>query len=229
NFSLEADALHRTLHSKQSMTEFFSGGTQINFGPFTRTHASWEFPILGKYRLSHSPLHPFLEAGASLRPAGSGTNVSHWGATAGAGIELHARGFNISPTVRYTHWKASPGSVPVGIQNQVEFLVGVDRNSESGWATGFGKRLSVGILAGIALGDDLKVASTPSPFSGSQRSESNSPIVGALLEFAIYRSLSLEADGIYRPLHARELSTLEGDVRFAVLTWEFPVMAKYKF
>jgi hypothetical protein len=229
NFSLELDALHRALHSKQSMTEFFSGGSRIDFGPFTRTHASWEFPLLAKYRLSNSPLHPFFEAGPSLRPAGTGTNLSHWGPTAGAGIELHAHGFNISPAIRFTHWKAYPGSVPVAIQNQVEFLVGLDQRSESGWATGFGKRLSVGILAGIGLGDDLKTATTPSPFFGGQRSDSNSPIVGALLEFAIYRSLALEANGIYRALHATDLSTMEGDVRFAVLTWEFPVMAKYKF
>jgi hypothetical protein len=45
-----------------------------------------------------------------------------------------------------------------------------------------------------------------------------------LLEFDVYKNLAVAANGIYRPLHG-----VEGSVRFAVLTWEFPVLAKYKF
>src|ERR1017187_6951494 len=88
NFSLEADALHRALHSTTSMTEFYSGGSQTNYGSYTPTHASWESPVRGKCRFRWPPLHPFLEAGPSMRPAGSGTNVSHLGVTGGAGIEF---------------------------------------------------------------------------------------------------------------------------------------------
>lgn len=229
NFSLEADALHRALHSTTGMTEFFSGGSHITFSPFTQTHASWEFPVLAKYRFRWPPLHPFLEAGPSMRPAGNGANVSHLGVTGGAGIEFRARNFDISPAIRFTRWNAVGGPV-TAVQNQVEFLVGFARRSESGgWASGFGKRLSAGVLAGVGLGDDLQTSNNPSYFSAGQRSDSNSPIVGVLLEFALYRELSLEANGIYRPLHATDLSTVEGDLRFAVLTWEFPVMAKYRF
>jgi hypothetical protein len=110
------------------------------------------------------------------------------------------------------------------VQNQVEFLVGFDRPTESaGWANAFGSRFSAGVLVGLGLGDDLQVPSS------TQRSESNSAIAGILLEFALHGPLSLEADGIYRPLHAHELGTVEGGLRWAVLTWEFPVLAKYKF
>jgi hypothetical protein len=101
-------------------------------------------------------------------------------------------------------------------------------NPKRGWAAGFGKRFSLGVLAGIGWGDDLKTTRQPTPFSAGQRPDSNSPIFGALLEFAIHRDLSVEADGIYRALHATDLATIEGDVRFAVLTWEFPLMAKYR-
>lgn len=232
NLSVEAEALHRALHSTQGITESFSGGSQVSFGSFKQTHASWEFPVLVKYRSAFSLLSPFVEAGASFRPAGTGTNVTHVGATAGTGVELHARGFNISPGFRFTHWRAWPGSqsVPVAIQNQVEFLVGFDQTTgPGGWATGFGKKLSVGVLAGVGLGDDLKTATTFSAFSKGQRSDANSPVAAVLIEFALYRELYLEADGLYRPLHATNLSTPGGDVRYAVLTWEFPVMAKHKF
>ena len=231
SFSLEVDALHRALHSKQSITEYLSGGSQIPFGSFVQSHASWEFPVLGRYLVVGRQLHPFLEAGPSFRPAGSGANVTHLGVTAGAGIALRVHSFNISPGVRFTHWKTGPGSqsVPVAISNQFEFLVGLDQYSGSGeWASAFGRRFSGGVIAGVGVGDDLRTSNTPSFFSAGQRSDSNSPIVGAILEFSIYHDLFLEANGIYRALHATDLSIPEGDVRYAVLTWEFPVLAKYK-
>jgi hypothetical protein len=69
----------------------------------------------------------------------------------------------------------------------------------------------------------------PPPFSSGERSDANSFIAGASIEVALHGRLSLEANGIYRPLHATNLGTEEGDIRFAVLTWEFPILAKYRF
>jgi hypothetical protein len=228
-FTVEADALHRPLNSKQQIVELFSGGSKIDLGTFTQKHADWEFPILGRYEFSVSGLRPFAEAGVSLRPAGSGTNVSHWGVTAGGGIDLRIRGFAISPALRFTRWADQPGGVPLPIRNQVEILVGAERPSGADWAEGFGKRISIGVLAGVGLGDDLKTSSVPPPFASGERSDANSLIAGASLEVALHGRLSLEADGIYRPLHATNLGTEAGDIRFAVLTWEFPLMAKYRF
>jgi hypothetical protein len=230
NFSLEAEALHRALHLQE--TDTVSTGTRGFQFRFTETPATWEFPVLGRYHLRGLPLAPFLEAGPSLRPAGSGSVVSHWGATAGAGIALHSQGFQIAPEIRYTHWKAL-GSGPIGtqIQDQVELLVGVSRNSTStAFASAFGKRFSLGLLVGAGLGDDLESGTPTLAGGGAQRSDSNSLIAGALLEVDIHRDLYLEADGIYRPLHATVLpSALGPGMRYAVLTWEFPVLAKYKF
>ena len=84
NMSLEVDALHRALHSITAFTTFYSGGSQTSYAPFQISHASWEIPVLAKYRFARAPLHPFFEAGPSLRPAGSGANVSHTGITTGA-------------------------------------------------------------------------------------------------------------------------------------------------
>src|SRR5712692_1911528 len=101
-WSLEVDALHRPLRS--TVTEFFSppivlpnGTVFTNLAPNTAAEASWEIPVLGRYRLSVAGWNPFVEAGPSFRPAASGTNVTHFGVTAGAGVELHAHSVNIAP------------------------------------------------------------------------------------------------------------------------------------
>ena len=126
----------------------------------------------------------------------------------------------MSPMVRYTRWKRN-GTFLV---DQVEALVAFEHAATNeGWTSAFGRKFSPGILVGVGLGDDLRLPQT-SPDSLTERSESNSPIFGVLLEFEVYKNLVLAANGIYRPLHGTE-----GSVRFAVLTWEFPVLAKYKF
>jgi hypothetical protein len=50
-----------------------------------------------------------------------------------------------------------------------------------------------------------------------------------MLEFQVHGNLAVEADGIYRPLHFTTSGFAEGRIREAILTWEFPVLAKYKF
>ena len=110
----------------------------------------------------------------------------------------------------------------------MELLVGFDRGSGA-FGGAFGKRLSVGLLAGVGLGDDLETANVNDFNFTGQHPDSNSPIVGGLLEVNLYRGLYVEADGFYRPLHATVLpGPLGPGSRYAVLTWEFPVLAKYK-
>jgi hypothetical protein len=222
--SLEVNALHRPVRIESTQT--FSppivlpnGTTFSSFGPFTDARALWTFPILAKYRLPAARPGVFLEAGPSLRPAASGSGVSHLGITAGAGVEIHLGGLTLSPMVRYTRWKRAGMS----LVDQVEALVAVEHGAtDAGWASAFGRRFSPGILIGLGLGDDLRLPRA-SPTSVAERSESNSPVFGMLLEFGVHENLFVEANGIYRPLHGYD------GPRFAVLTWEFPVLAKYKF
>jgi hypothetical protein len=49
-----------------------------------------------------------------------------------------------------------------------------------------------------------------------------------MVEVALPKNWSIEVNGIYRPLHGSERE-FGRSVRFAHLTWEFPVLAKYKF
>ena len=226
--SVEADALHRPVHQKTDDVTKYSGGTKTIYDFPESTNATWEIPVLVKYRFSDSNWHPFLNAGPSYRPVGTGRNLSHVGITIGAGIEVQAWHVTLSPQVRYTHWKASYGfSEPV--LDQVEVFVGIDQAVRSGsWSSAFGHRFSGGVIAGIGLGDDLPGVGSPLDYI-SISPESNSTLYGAMLEFQVHGNIAVETDGIYRPLHYTTSGLAEHGIREAILTWEFPILAKYKF
>ena len=110
HLSVEVDALHRNL---QTSSRFVSSVPGLPVSPPTlRTQTPWEFPLLAKYQFSFLKLHPIVESGPSLRPAGTGSGLSHIGITAGAGVQVRVGGLNISPTVRYTHWGQNFGFPP---------------------------------------------------------------------------------------------------------------------
>ena len=77
---------------------------------------------------------PFAEAGPSFRLAGNlnGYNPSHYGITAGGGVETRTRGVLLSPTLRYTRWERDTPTYPGPSYqnfrtnaNAVELVVGV--------------------------------------------------------------------------------------------------------
>jgi hypothetical protein len=125
--AIEADGLYRPVNSAMNL--------QVIPGPvfhYSENVATWEFPILAKYRFSLLPIvKPFVEAGPSFRTKGSGLSwLSDRGITAGVGVEIKVIKLRISPEIRYTHWgsDAAPtsqsGFLPPSNQDQAEFLVG---------------------------------------------------------------------------------------------------------
>ncbi len=122
NLALEVDAIYEPLHHGYSDGEGFSVLT-------------WDFPVLGKYRLAKLGRAPFVEAGPSFRSSGNlnGYNPSHFGVTAGAGVEVRKRGALLSTALRYTRWlKDSPSNYapreqdyPRTNSNAVELIFGV--------------------------------------------------------------------------------------------------------
>src|SRR5216684_782344 len=62
-FSVEVDALHRSLQLKRAF--IFPGGQRSNEGG--DAIGTWEFPVLLKYKLPLSQVHPFVELGPSFR------------------------------------------------------------------------------------------------------------------------------------------------------------------
>ncbi len=226
NLSVEVDTLHRNLQTSIRFVRYTPGVPASR--PSLNTQTPWEFPLLARYRFSLLNLHPVVESGPSLRPAGTG-GLSHVGITTGAGVETMVGGLNISPTVRYTHW-AQSYSFPAARPDQVEALVGFDWPSASLRPTTLGRKLTFGAIAGIGLGDDFSPA-TSSLFV--QHPEVNSPIFGTSIEAGLAKQWSLEVDALYRSLHGTNVPSpgyTEGrTVHFATLTWEFPVLLKYRF
>ena len=118
SLSIEVNALTRSL---RGVTRFFDPGrhrfTQIPFS----TGGIWEFPVLLKHRLTKSSVRPFLALGPSFRLPK--VDLSIFGVTAGAGVELQLRRIKIAPGVRYTRW--GPGESPGVSRNQVQILAGI--------------------------------------------------------------------------------------------------------
>lgn len=82
--------------------------------PESRSAGRWELPVLLKYRLTEKRIAPFFEAGASFnRITGpgvlqdAGAELRHRGAKgaiAGAGLQIRAGAFRITPEFRFTRW-----------------------------------------------------------------------------------------------------------------------------
>jgi hypothetical protein len=245
SWSLEADGLFRTLHMTRA--SLLADGTLGSAGP--APVITWEFPILAKYRLLPSArARPFIEGGPSFRTAGNlnGTNPSHFGMSAGVGVEAHWLGLDFAPTLRYTRWAwddpnrsfGSPSTRP----DQLELLLSVSRQSESHWQP-LGGRLRLGVVAGTNLSADYCSETQQlnteqiGPLGAGHAvsltiSGPKSFLVGPSIEFLLPRRISVETDVIYRPVSATNTisydtgARVRSDSRF--VTWEFPVLAKYR-
>lgn len=128
--SIEADGMFRELHLTWAAVEPDGALNSVSPSPVV----TWEFPMLAKYRFRLGNFSPFVEAGPSLRSTGNlnGTNPSHFGFTAGVGVEKNLRGLKIAPVVRYTRWAPDQGQQWAATNhNQVELLVGFSRASQS--------------------------------------------------------------------------------------------------
>jgi hypothetical protein len=87
------------------------------------------------------------------------------------------------------------------------------------------QNLSLGIAAGGAPTDAFESITTPGERFYSQSADY---LIGATLEYHLPRSFSVEADVLFRELHLTgALGTAL--LRTPVVTWEFPVLAKYRF
>jgi hypothetical protein len=231
---LEVNGLFRQLHgsSARILLPDRSLGDQS-----PQPVATWEFPVLAKYRFQRRKVNPFLEAGPSFRTTGNlNTRPSHHGIAAGAGFEIKWRSLKIAPAVRYTLWAGEKHTQ--GLQtapDQVEILVGFSRESESDWRP-LGRHIFLGFTLGTNLSGDFRTSNIahegqpPAYLTSGPRSF----IYGPTVEVRLPHRLSLEVDALHRPIsHALETtSTFDGrQIRSTarLATWVFPVLAKYGF
>ncbi len=246
SLSVEVDGLYRKLHFTTAAVTPDGSLNSVSPSPVV----TWEFPVLAKYRVQWSNMNPFVELGPSFRTTGNlnGTNPSHYGITAGAGLEVHLGSFDLAPVLRYTRWAQDgldsfhPNSSP----DQVELLVAFSRSSELK-SHPWGQRLSLGVIAGATLRNDLQdtvnpaLVAVPQPGGGytlqsgtSTNSGLKSFLIGPTLEFRLPKDLSLQVDALYHPLRyfaeqrVDDGAPLHTSTFNEAVTWELPVLAKYR-
>jgi hypothetical protein len=247
--SILADALYKPLQYRD-LAGFHPDGSIVS------AHASvitWQFPVLAKYRFTTGKLRPYLEGGPSFRTAGNlnATNPSNHGISAGAGIEAQWRALSLSPGVRYTRWAPDrfPRSFDVQTRpDQVEFLFratwNASRDARPGSPAGiypFGRRVSVGVVAGTGLTDDIPGSMETRRDGLTYRTSSvRSLQAGPQVEVRLVDRFSIEANAISRTIsHVTEVvgGGCPAPERFLLVCrwpassggiWEFPVLLKYR-
>jgi hypothetical protein len=103
------------------------------------------------------------------------------------------------------------------------------------WVAGaFGQSLSLGLVGGGAVTNAFQPYAPPGIDVTRLYSESKDYLVGPMVEWRFSPHWSVEVDGLYRKLHLTEAfvepdSHLNSVSPSPVITWEFPVLAKYRF
>jgi hypothetical protein len=223
NFAIEADVLHRSLPGVSVNTVFFSGGPTVTTRYNLPTANTWEFPVMLKWNLP-SPLlwgrvRPFLEGGPAFRTSqdDSGALPSQFGVTAAVGAAVHFGKLRVAPTIRYTRWERDGGFPNYATKpDQVEFLTSVAWGTSSDPAHLTGHRLSLGVMGGVSLLGEFYY-----PATGVK--ERIGYLAGATGQLELSHDLALEVDAVYKPLQG----SFGGGQGFTVVTWDFPVLAKY--
>ena len=218
NLAIETDVLHRPLRDTMIFTQFPAGSPSVTTTNNYLAANTWEFPVMLKWNLPSPParglVRPFLEGGAAFRTSqdDSGALPSQFGVAAAVGAAIHFGKLRMAPTFRYTRWEKETHFPPYPTKGaQVEFLTSVAWGRSSEPVHPAGHRLSLGALGGLsAIGEFYY------PASGVK--ERIGYLAGASGQLELRQGLALEVDAVYKPLH---------NSFFTVLTWDFPVLAKY--
>jgi hypothetical protein len=226
-FAFELNALHRNLYLQLEF--LLPAGERLDAG--RNSIGTWEWPMLLRYRLPGIAARPFVEAGPSFRTRKNQppSEPSQFGFAAGLGAEFRKGPLRLTPRIRYTRWAADGGArYLLTKSDQVEVLAGIGYvTSPSSWKVR-GRRLRLGLVAGIPLTGALDAGPRLLPLT----TEKQGYAAGLTLGWELTRTLTLEAQGLYRPARARFIFYPLGGGQFAgdnftVLTWQFPVLAKW--
>ncbi len=222
-FSIEANVLHRPMKTKSVYTEFHPGGTDLtSVDQFTRVR-TWEFPVLFKYTLPARPsderIRPFMEAGPSFRTQedASAAQPSRTGVSAGAGAAIRFGHYRVSPTLRYTRWARDFYSYGATKRDQLEFLTSFSYETEASSLHVGGHALDLGAVAGLSATHELAE-------NFRDLKEHTRILAGLTAQLNVTPHIAMEVNAIYKPFRAQAYFG-----NFAVLTWQFPVLAKYRW
>jgi hypothetical protein len=223
SFFIEANVLHRPMNSTIIFTEFPAGNPTITTTNHYTEVDAWEFPLLLKYTLpSWTSARPFLAAGPAFRAQenAAATELSQVGISAGVGASFDLGRIRIAPQLRYTRWMENSIYPKYATKpDQLEFLTSIAYRTESESRRVAGRRLELGVIAGLAVTRGFH------SFDGFTAEERTRYLAGLTTVVYVAHNFWIEADGIYKPLRAGSDSM----ARFSVLTWQFPVLARYSF
>lgn len=225
--AFEVNALHRNLALQLEF--LLPTGERLDAGG--NSIGTWEWPLLVRYRLPGTAARPFVEAGPSFRTRKNQppSEPSQFGFTAGLGAEFRKGPLRLTPRIRYTRWAADGGPrYLLTKSDQVEVLAGIGyATSPSSWKVR-DRRVRLGLVAGIPLTGALDAGPRLLPLTLEKKGYA----AGLSLGWELTRSLTLEAQGLYRPTRARFVfyrldgERVAGD-NFTVLTWQFPVLVRW--
>ncbi len=247
SFSVEGDALYRELH----LTVAFVEPNGVLYAVSPSPVVTYELPLMAKYRFHWWKVDPFVEAGPAFRPTTNlNANPSHYGVTAGIGVTVRWRQFEITPMVRYTRWVHDRplGNSAESGSDQVEVLVGVSGHPSSPWHP-LSRRVELGMVGGTTIFHDVPASTTavlisrvPTGSVGFQQEPAtmyvtggDTFLLGPALEVPFLKHFSLEVDGLHHSIEVSRRTVLSnGEVADSfsgaeALTWEFPVLGKYRF
>ncbi len=221
SFFIEANVLRRSMNSTIIFTEFPVGTASITTTNHHTEVDAWEFPLLLKYTLSSwRPARPFLAAGPAFRAqenAGA-TELSQVGVSAGAGVSVDLGRIRIAPQLRYTRWTENSIYPKYATKpDQLEFLTIIAYRTAGDSRRVAGRKLELGAIAGLPVTRGFQ------PIDGDTVVERTRYLAGLTTVVSVAHNFWIEADGIYKPLRAGSDSL----TRFSVLTWQFPLLAKY--
>jgi hypothetical protein len=210
-FSIEGNVLHRDLWAKTIYTlQPGSTAASTTTDQFIAS-TTWEFPVLFKYTMGTNRWRPFVDGGVSFRALErtGAPGPSRHGFTGGAGVAIEFGRIQLTPQLRYTRWAQGESNGYYDVRkDQLEFLTGISYRMPTAMRMG-DQRITVGVVGGARLNETL----IGTPYRLAKRA-----FGGVSLDVNMRRRLSIEADGIYKPI---------GTAGYSVLTWEFPVLLKY--
>jgi hypothetical protein len=106
----------------------------------------------------------------------------------------------------------------------------------SAWPHAMAQTLSGGIVAGVSATSGFPnqtiVNSMPATVYTEYSSHAGDYLVGVMVEVRLPWNLSVEADGVYRPLNFKAVTSSvqpSNSLGNTVLSWDFPVLVKLRF
>ncbi|MEP6535761.1 MAG: hypothetical protein ABJF23_10620, partial [Bryobacteraceae bacterium] len=228
-FSIEANVLHRPMKARIIFTEFPEGGASTVYKQEFNAVRAWEFPVLLKYSLPPLPvawgLRPFLEMGPSFRTQeeASSTEPSQIGFSIGGGAAFQKGRIRIAPTLRYTRWAREDIAPKYSTKpDQLEFLTSISFQTDRGSRRVAGRKLEIGAVLGLPVKHGFATS------AGEATGERAGYLAGLMAETNVAGNVSVEVNALYRPIRASG-SNPDRKTVFEVLTWQFPVLAKYRW